>query len=72
MVTVSRHSHGTVTKTEVGVKGWGIVVTDVTTLLVGGMWTFWDFGLGQHLNALPRALWAMLVGTWTAVVLRTK
>ena len=34
---ISLHSNRIVTKTEVGIKDWGIFVTDLTMLFVGGI-----------------------------------
>ena len=35
---VSLHSNKTVTKTEVGTSDWGIAMTGLTMLFVGGLW----------------------------------
>ena len=39
LVMVSLQSNRTVTKTEVGTREWGVVVSDLTLLLADGMWT---------------------------------
>jgi hypothetical protein len=38
VVTMSRHSNKTQTKTKVGTRNWGIAVVGLTMLLLRGMW----------------------------------
>lgn len=52
-----------VTKTEVALRDWIIVVTGLPFLFVGGVET-WDFGLQKLLGTVSRAQWAIQVGTW--------
>jgi hypothetical protein len=49
---VSVHSSKAQTKTEVGIRDWGIAVIDLTMLLFGRMWIW---GLGKPWNVLSRA-----------------
>ena len=55
---LSLHSNRN-TETEVGAKDWGIVVTGLTMLLFGGMWTV-GLGIRKLLSTLSTSYWVIL------------